>query len=84
MTGSRTSHAWPGPGMRLATQRLQFSLHEDQAHLELCEAYERLIDDAMVGDRGLCADAREIERPWEVSERLLEHPPEVHLYPQES
>ena len=74
----------PGPGMRLAKQSLQFSLYEDQAHLELLEAYERLIYDAMVGDRSLFANAQGIERLWEVSERLLEQPPEVHLYPQES
>jgi glucose-6-phosphate 1-dehydrogenase len=74
----------PGPGMRLAKQSLQFSLYEDQAHVELLEAYERLIYDAMVGDRSLFANAQGIERLWEVSEQLLDHPPEVHPYPQES
>ena len=74
----------PGPGMRLAKQSLQFSLYEDQAHVELLEAYERLIYDAMVGDRSLFANAQGIERLWEVSKRLLEEPPEVHAYPQES
>jgi len=74
----------PGPGMRLAKQSLQFSLYEDQAHVELLEACERLIYDAMVGYRSLFANAQGIERLWEVSEQLLEHPPEVHPYPQES
>jgi glucose-6-phosphate 1-dehydrogenase len=74
----------PGPGMRLAKQSLQFSLYEDKAHVELLEAYERLIYDAMVGDRSLFANAQGIERLWEVSERLLEEPPDVHAYPQES
>ncbi len=74
----------PGPGMRLAKQTLQVSLYEDQAHVELLEADERLIYDAMVGDHSLFVNAQGIERLWGVSEQLLEHPPEVHAYPQEN
>ena len=74
----------PGPGMRLAKQSLQFSLYEDQNHVELLEAYERLIYDAMVGDRSLFANAQGIERLWEVSSGVLETPPPVQGYPQES
>jgi glucose-6-phosphate 1-dehydrogenase len=74
----------PGPGMRLAKQSLQFSLYEDQTHVELLEAYERLIYDAMIGDRSLFANAQGIERLWEISEEILDAPPDVHPYPEES
>ena len=70
--------------MRLAKQSLQFSLYEDQAHGELLEAYERLIYDAMIGDRSLFANAQGIERLWEISEEILDTPPDVHHYPEES
>ncbi len=51
---------------------------------EVLEAYERLILDAMRGDRTLFTTADGIERLWEVSEPLLEAPPQVRLYEQGS
>ena len=39
--------------------------------MDVLEAYERLIYDAMSGDRTLFADAAGIERLWEISEPLL-------------
>jgi glucose-6-phosphate 1-dehydrogenase len=44
------------------------------------EAYERLILDAMRGDRTLYNTAEGIERLWEVSAPLLEDPPPVRSY----
>ena len=70
----------PGPGMRLNKQSLQFSLTEDTDHVDVLEAYERLIYDAMSGDRTLFADAKGIERLWEISEPLLRQPPDVIPY----
>ena len=70
----------PGPGMRLNKQSLQFSLSEDSDHVDVLEAYERLIYDAMSGDRTLFADAAGIERLWEISEPLLREPPDVIPY----
>jgi glucose-6-phosphate 1-dehydrogenase len=67
----------PGPGMRLDKQSLQFSLHESS---DVLEAYERLIHDAMTGDRTLFNSAEGIERLWEVSRSLLENPPPVRPY----
>lgn len=65
----------PGPGMRLDKQSLQFSLHEvDDYSGDTLEAYERLIHDAMIGDRTLFTTAEGIERLWEVSEDVLESP----------
>jgi glucose-6-phosphate 1-dehydrogenase len=71
----------PGPGMRLNKQSLQFALTEDaQANQDVLEAYERLIYDAMMGDRTLFATAPGIERVWELSAPLLEDPPGVLPY----
>ena len=70
----------PGPGMRLTKQSMQFSINEDEAHDDVLEAYERLIYDAMSGDRTLFTDARSVERLWEVAAPLLDEPPEVLTY----
>jgi glucose-6-phosphate 1-dehydrogenase len=70
----------PGPGMRLDKQSLQFAMHDTGHAGDLLEAYERLILDAMRGDRTLFTSAEGIERLWEVSTPLLESPPPVRLY----
>jgi glucose-6-phosphate 1-dehydrogenase len=74
----------PGPGMRLDKQSLQFSMNDTGLAGEVLEAYERLILDAMRGDRTLFTTADGIERLWEVSEPLLDAPPPVRLYEQGS
>jgi glucose-6-phosphate 1-dehydrogenase len=71
----------PGPGMRLDKLSLQFAMHDTGLIGEVLEAYERLILDAMRGDRTLFTTAEGIERLWEVSTPLLESPPPVRLYP---
>ena len=71
----------PGPGMRLDKLSLQFAMHDTGLLGEVLEAYERLILDAMRGDRTLFTTAEGIERLWEVSTPLLENPPPVRLYP---
>jgi glucose-6-phosphate 1-dehydrogenase len=70
----------PGPGMKLAKLSLQFALHETDHADSVLEAYERLIHDAMIGDQTLFTNAEGIERLWEISQPLLDAPPEVHLY----
>jgi glucose-6-phosphate 1-dehydrogenase len=74
----------PGPMMNLEKVSMQFSLHEVHDESDTLEAYERLIRDAMLGDHTLFTTAAGIERLWEISTPLLEHPPEVHVYPPES
>jgi glucose-6-phosphate 1-dehydrogenase len=70
----------PGPGMRLDKLSLQFTM-EDTGHAgDVLEAYERLILDAMRGDRTLYNTAEGIERLWEVSAPLLEDPPPARSY----
>jgi glucose-6-phosphate 1-dehydrogenase len=70
----------PGPGMRLDKLSLQFAMHDTGLLGEVLEAYERLILDAMRGDRTLFTTAEGIERLWQVSTQLLEAPPPVRLY----
>ncbi len=70
----------PGPGMRLDKLSLQFAMHDTGLLGEVLEAYERLILDAMRGDRTLFTSADGIERLWQVSTPLLESPPPVRLY----
>jgi len=70
----------PGPGMRLDKLSLQFAMR-DTGHIgDVLEAYERLILDAMRGDRTLFTAADGIERLWAVSSSLLESPPPVRFY----
>jgi glucose-6-phosphate 1-dehydrogenase len=70
----------PGPGMRLDKLSLQFAMHDTALVGDVLEAYERLILDAMRGDRTLFTTADGIERLWEVSAPLLEAPPPVRSY----
>lgn len=70
----------PGTGMVLDKLSLQFALHETGYADDVLEAYERLIHDAMVGDRTLFNSAQSIERLWELSTSLLESPPPVLPY----
>ena len=74
----------PGPGMRLDKQSLQFAMHDTNHAADVLEAYERLILDAMRGDRTLFTTADGIERLWEVSVPLLDGPPPVRIYEQGS
>jgi len=71
----------PGPGMRLDKLSLQFAMRDTGLIGDVLEAYERLILDAMRGDRTLFTTAEGIERLWAVSTPLLESPPPVRSYP---
>jgi glucose-6-phosphate 1-dehydrogenase len=44
------------------------------------EAYERLIHDAMTGDRTLFTTAEGVERLWEISDPLLKRPSPLRPY----
>ncbi|USI71693.1 glucose-6-phosphate dehydrogenase [Sphingomonas morindae] len=70
----------PGPGMRLDKLSLQFAMGETELVGDVLEAYERLILDAMRGDRTLFTTSEGIERLWQVSMPLLEMAPPVRLY----
>jgi len=70
----------PGPGMRLDKLSLQFAMHDTGFIGDVLEAYERLILDAMRGERTLFNTAEGIERLWAASTPLLEAPPPVRTY----
>lgn len=70
----------PGPGMRLDKLSMQFAMHDTDNSGAVLEAYERLIYDAMRGERTLFTTAEGIERLWEVSAPLLADPPPVRPY----
>ncbi|MDY0745870.1 glucose-6-phosphate dehydrogenase [Paucibacter sp. R3-3] len=74
----------PGPGMRLDKLSLQFAMNDTGLIGDVLEAYERLILDAMRGDRTLFTTAEGIERLWAISQPLLDAPPPVRLYPVDS
>ena len=70
----------PGPGFRLDKLSMQFSVDETGGSEDVLEAYERLILDAVRGNRTLFTTAEGVERLWEVSEGLIENPPPVRPY----
>ena len=71
----------PGPRIELGEAHMRFNYADtfggaDQA----LDPYERLIHDVMTGDRTLFSSSEAIERLWEVSEPLLEAPPQAIPY----
>jgi glucose-6-phosphate 1-dehydrogenase len=70
----------PGPQMRLGQARMEFS-YEGSFGTQGLEPYERLMYDAMLGDRTLFTNADGIENLWEASNDLLRDPPPLHRYP---
>jgi glucose-6-phosphate 1-dehydrogenase len=70
----------PGPTMRLGKARFRFDYEDSFAQEHELEAYERLIHDALLGDRTLFTRADGIERLWEVAAPVLAAPPPVREY----
>jgi glucose-6-phosphate 1-dehydrogenase len=70
----------PGPTMQLGSATFTFDYNDSFTTAHQLEAYERLIHDALIGDRTLFTRADGIERLWEISEPLLSQPPRVHNY----
>jgi glucose-6-phosphate 1-dehydrogenase len=70
----------PGPGMKLYKLSMQFSSQEIDTVVDVLEAYERLILDAMRGDHTLFTTSEGIESLWERSEDLLADPPPAKMY----
>jgi glucose-6-phosphate 1-dehydrogenase len=71
----------PGPTIELGEAHMHFSYADTFGGAESAlDAYERLLHDVMVGDRTLFTSSEAIERLWEISEPLLEHPPPTLPY----
>ena len=67
----------PGAELDLTEARMDFSYDAGDG---LLEAYERLIYDALIGDKTLFARADGIERLWEVVQPVLDDPPRAIPY----
>jgi glucose-6-phosphate 1-dehydrogenase len=70
----------PGPTLELGPARMRFDYADSFCAARELEAYERLIHDAMLGDRTLFTSSLGIERLWAVAAPVLESPPPVHTY----
>ena len=70
----------PGPEMVLGRAPMSFAYKTAVGERNELEAYQRLLHDAMTGDRTLFTRARGIERLWEVAAPLLAAPPAVQQY----
>jgi len=70
----------PGPDMRLGEAELVFRYQDSFCASNDLTGYERLLLEAMLGDQSLFTSADQVERLWEVSAPLLEHPPPVEPY----
>ena len=73
----------PGPDIELREVAMKFDYDSAFEQREL-EGYERLVHDAMLGDRTLFTRGDGIERLWEVSTPLLEDPPPLERYESKS
>jgi glucose-6-phosphate 1-dehydrogenase len=70
----------PGPGFRLNKLSMQFDMGDTGWAGTALEAYERLILEAVKGNHTLFNTSEGLERLWEISQPLLEHPPPVRAY----
>ena len=68
----------PGPEVIPHPVEMNFS-YGSSFRVSPPEAYERLLHDALDGDHTLFIREDEVERGWAAVERVLEHPPPVHL-----
>jgi glucose-6-phosphate 1-dehydrogenase len=71
----------PGSELVLTEARMDFRYDAGDG---LLEAYERLIHDALIGDKTLFTRADGIERLWEVVQPVLVDPPPTLSYEQDS
>ena len=69
----------PGPTIELGPAHMTFR-YEGSFGSELIEAYERLIHDALVGDRTLFTRGDGIERTWQVVGDVIAKPPPLNRY----
>ncbi len=69
--------------MSLAPAVMRFS-YAGGLRSEAIGPYERLIHDALLGDRMLFTRADGLERTWELVEKVLADPPPLHAYAQGS
>jgi glucose-6-phosphate 1-dehydrogenase len=69
----------PGPEIELKAVHMKFS-YAESFRAEPAEAYELLLHEAMEGDRTLFIREDEVERSWEIVDRVLKTPSPVYHY----
>ena len=69
----------PGPRIELGPAKMTFK-YEGSFGSEMIEAYERLLHDALVGDRTFFTRSDGLERAWELVDEVLTSPPPVLPY----
>src|ERR687892_711799 len=72
-------NGWPNNARRLSSR---FGAHGMRSSIrsDLIEAYERLIHDALIGDRTLFTRGDGIRRAWEVVADVTASPPQLNHY----
>ncbi len=70
----------PGPALDLGRAAFTLDIEEAFNGRDGLEAYERLLHDVILRERLLFTSATQIERIWEVSAPVIEHPPAVEPY----
>ncbi len=69
------------PGQEINVQQVSMNFSYDDAFsAEPAEAYERLIRDAVEGDRTLFVRSDSVERAWEIVQPVLDNPPPLRFY----
>jgi glucose-6-phosphate 1-dehydrogenase len=68
------------PGDRMVTEQVDLQVNYDQVFGARQEAYERLIDDAITGDRTRFGREDGLIEQWRIVDPLLNQPEPVHLY----
>ena len=75
----------PGPTMQLQEVDMNFMYGSSFRDVEQSDAYERLLLDAMLGDRTLFTRADEVEQAWawaqDIQAGWSDRPNNVHFYP---
>lgn len=72
------------PGDRLTTQPVALEVAHDEALGHREDAYQRLLEDAMEGDGQRFGSADALNEQWRIVQPLLDAPPPVHLYDEDS
>jgi glucose-6-phosphate 1-dehydrogenase len=68
------------PGDKLVTQPIDLDVSYDQALGRREEAYQRLLEDAIEGDRRRFGRADSLDEQWRIMGAALDDPPETLLY----
>ncbi len=68
------------PGDNLVTHAVDLEVTHEELFGGVDDAYERLIEDAMLGKSGRFARSDSIDEQWRIVQAVLDDPPDLHLY----